>query len=169
MHIIKRLVLGFVFGGMVFGVALAQPEVEKTWGDWSKICTPPAEGQEGDEICSISQTATMNEGGLRLLETTIRYVEGNEKPVMFVLVPLELGLYLPRGLTVTVDDLDPVTIALQRCTVKGCIAVLAMEENLVEAFRKAEQAQIVFFIDVNQSRNLPVSLDGFTRAFRSLQ
>lgn len=137
--------------------------VEETFGDWSRICTTDAENR----VCQIVQTANQNESGQLVFQTAVGYVADNERPIMYMTAPL--GIFLPRGLSIFVDDeTDGLTATVQRCDANGCLGVLAMEPELVDKLKKGSNAKVIFGVSAQQNVSVPMSLTGFTNAFNSL-
>lgn len=140
----------------------AEQEIESTFGDWSKICT--LDEASDTRVCQIVQSANQNDQ--LVFQSAIGYVEGNEQPIMYLTAPL--GIFLPKGITVIVEENPGLTAIVQRCDGKGCLALLALEDATIDAMRKGTDAKIIFAANAQQNVSLPLSLDGFTAAFRSL-
>lgn len=138
--------------------------VEKTWGDWSKICAP---SETEERVCQIVQSANQNESGQLVFQTAVGYVTDNELPIMYLTAPL--GIFLPRGISVVIGENDPVTATVQRCDGNGCIGLLALEQDFVDAMKKGTEAQLVFGASAQQNVTVPLSLKGFTAAFNALE
>ncbi|XOV88420.1 MAG: invasion associated locus B family protein [Pseudomonadota bacterium] len=145
------------------GTAPAQ-RVEATFGDWSRICSS---NPEGATVCQIVQSANQNESGQLVFQTAVGYVADNERPIMYLTAPL--GIFLPRGISIFVDDSEEgLTATVQRCDGSGCLGLLAMTEAFVDKLKKGKAAKLVFGATATQNVSLPLSLDGFTKAFNSL-
>jgi len=157
--------LVFVFMTLISLSSAAEQEVIKTWGKWSKICTGT------DEMnCQIVQSANQNDTGKLVFQTSVGYVEDNDKPIMFMTAPL--GIYLPKGISFFVDEEHGKQAAVQRCDGTGCLAVLALTEDflgLLLKTKKASDSNVVFATRVTQNVRLPVSMEGFKQAFKSLK
>lgn len=143
----------------------SQQEVLATYGDWSKIC---AAGENDERVCQIVQSANQNDTGRLVFQTAVGYVSDNERPIMYLTAPL--GIFLPRGISVFVDDAEEgLTATVQRCDANGCLAVLALEDTFVTQLKRGAEAKLVFAANAQQNVSLPMSLTGFTRAFDSLE
>lgn len=157
----KALLASLITLALISSVS-AQQAVEKSWGDWSKVCTQEQELQ----ICRIVQAATQNESGQRIFQTAIGYVADNDKPMMFLTGPL--GIFLPRGISVVVNDDKPIPVVVQRCDSNGCLGVLPMDESLVAAMSKGAEVKLLFAASIKQNMALALSMDGFKSAFNAL-
>lgn len=155
----------------------AEPRTEE-FGDWGFVCTT-AESESGEarESCNLFQTALLNAtqgegaeaagGSQRVLLTRVGYLEGNENPVLLITAPL--GILLPMGITVEVEGHDAMRVPVQRCDAGGCLAYVVMEQPLVDAFRKADQAKVTFYDAQRRGATIPLSLSGFTKGMKELQ
>ncbi|MEX0941953.1 MAG: invasion associated locus B family protein [Pseudomonadales bacterium] len=138
-----------------------QQKVEQTWGDWSRICTT---GEP--RVCQVVQSANQDETGNLIFQTSIGYVANNDRPIMYLTAPL--GIFLPRGISVIVDDDPPLTATVQKCDGNGCLGLLALSQDAIESLKAGTQAQVVFGASAQQNVSIPLSLDGFGAAFDAL-
>jgi invasion protein IalB len=138
-------------------------DVLQTWGDWSKICTT---SDDDKRVCQIVQSANQNESGALVFQTAVGYVDDTDKPVMYLTAPL--GIFLPRGITVVIDDKPGVTATVQRCDGNGCLGLLVLEPDFVDALKKAAAAKLVFAASAKQNVSIPLSLNGFAAALEGL-
>jgi len=138
------------------------PAANATWGDWSKICN------DDGSTCQIVQNANQNETGKLVFQTAIGYVKDNDRPILFLTGPL--GIYIPKGIAIFVDENEQgKQAAIQRCDAKGCLALLALEQEFLDSLLRGKTAKVVFAASSTQNVQLPVSLDGITAAFQQLQ
>lgn len=167
--LLSFVLLSFVLLSLPFDLlaeseqSMQQPEqrVDQTWGDWSKICTT---GEPA--VCQIVQSANQDETGNLIFQTSIGYVQDNDEPIMYLTAPL--GIFLPRGISVIVDENPPLTARVQRCDGNGCLGLLALSTDAISSFRKGTKAQVVFAASAQQNVSVPLSLDGFSQAFDAL-
>ena len=135
--------------------------IEATWGKWSKICTP-------DGSCQIVQSATQSDSGQIVLQSVVKYVPESPQPVLFLTGPL--GIYLPKGISLFVDDSDKgKRISLQRCDQTGCLGVLVLQDDFLRTMKEGNTVKAIIALNEEQNLQLPISLDGFTKALASLQ
>lgn len=139
-------------------------QVVKTFGDWSKICVDQPEGKP---VCQVVQSANQNKSGRLVFQTAIGYVSDNDHPIMYLTAPL--GIFLPKGVSIFVDDNPGLTATVQRCDGNGCLALLALKPDLVKQLETGKEAKLVFAATAKQNVSLPLSLDGFKAAFDSLE
>jgi invasion protein IalB len=79
-----------------------------------------------------------------------------------------LGVLLPSGLGLRIDQADIGRAGFVRCLTTGCVAEVVMEENLIEQFKKGQTATFIVFQTPEEGIGIPVSLNGFGPGFDSL-
>jgi invasion protein IalB len=130
---------------------------------WASQCV--ADGRSGNQDCSVFQRVVTQAGQL-VGSVTVRIPPGGE-PVMVVSTPL--GLYLPNGITFSIDGSAPSKLELQTCEQTGCIATLPVSEEALNAMSKGQKIDISFANMNRQTITLPLSLVGFTAAFQRIK
>lgn len=141
------------------------------YGDWFYGC---GENNAEGNKCLISQEIFVNQengqGGrlltLQILKNTTPENK-EERPYQFnVLVPL--GVFLPTGVTLRVDEEEPTTVVLQRCTQAGCVGFFFPEEGKIENMKKGSELVVSFRLPNGQNLQTKASLKGFTKAVQAL-
>jgi invasion protein IalB len=121
------------------------------------------------ERCFIYQTVVNQDTDEPVLQIAIGYLpmeDGREQPAALLTVPL--GVALPPGIGLSVDDGDMIRLPYERCVPSGCIAGFPLENDLLSQFRRGTRAEIRLHDGV-QGVGLPVSLMGFTAGFNALR
>lgn len=144
----------------------AQPNVtlSATHGAWEVHCV------EGTEDCTMRQFGDTPDGE-RALMVAVKRLEGvtNEgQPVpaaMEVLAPL--GLLIPYGIRLKVDQGEVTGIPLIRCVQDRCIAQEPLSEQSVSTLKGGATARFGFVM--NDEVLVDISLNGFTAAYNSLK
>ena len=101
------------------------------------------------------------------MHVAVGYLTASEQPVAFFTLPL--GVSLPGGLSLTVDNGKPVRIRYERCDASGCLAPLALTDTVVKSMRGGRWARVAFFDSTRREVSVPVSLLGFTAGLKSLK
>ncbi len=83
-----------------------------------------------------------------------------------VLAPL--GVLLPMGLGLRVDDADVGRAGFVRCLPNGCIVEVVMQDDLIEKMQKGNAATFVIFQTPEEGIGIPISLNGFSEGFNAL-
>ena len=139
------------------------PEVEQ-FGDWGRQCnTTPA----GDELCFIFQNFHKEDTKQRLMSVRVFSPKDQKQPAMAVTLPL--GIFLPAGASMMMNDVELVKMAYLVCTQEGCVTVpTLLADDVVTALKKGVEVSVRFAALNKQVIGLPVSLMGFTKAMKSI-
>lgn len=133
-------------------------------GDWQIVCKPPPPGAK-NEACAIVQSVTAedrNNVGL-----TVYFQKfSNGTRVLRVFAPL--GILLPPGLGLKVDDKDVGNAPFLRCHSFACYAQVVAEDKLVEQLRTGKTAIFIIFQTEEAGIGIPISLKGFGEALTKL-
>lgn len=158
---------------------LAQGQLRASFGDWQHRCDRVA--QNGTEQCILIQNV-LDQQDLNLavvvlrVEDTAATVEARKKdanakpvrrPVLRVIAPL--GVLLPRGLGLKIDNREVGSTDFVRCLESGCVAEVDMDQNLIDLLSKGKVALFAVFLTPQEGRGLPVTLGGFSEGFSKLQ
>lgn len=135
-----------------------------THGAWEVHCV------EGTEDCTMRQFGDTAEGERALMIAVKRLSgvtnEGKSVPAaMEVLAPL--GVLIPYGIRLKVDQGEVSGIPLMRCVADRCIAQMPLSDQEVQTFRGGATARFGFVM--NDEVLVDVSLNGFTAAYDSLK
>jgi invasion protein IalB len=151
------------------GTANAAPAVQEgtvkaQHGDWQVVCKPPPPGSK-NEACAIVQSVTAedrNNVGL-----TVYFQKfSNGTRVLRVFAPL--GILLPPGLGLKIDDKDVGHAPFLRCHNFACYAQVVVEDALVEKLKTGKTAIFIIFQTEEAGIGIPISLSGFDKALASL-
>lgn len=156
------LVLGPAVIAQTASAALTDGE---KFQDWSAKCQKPKDAEK--EQCYIFQNLVLKDGGQRLLHVAIMYLKANNQPAAIVTVPL--GVLLPQGVGLQVDDGEKTRFGYERCDASGCTGGLILTDTLITALKKGMQAKFSFHSGTGQEIAVPVSLSGFTAGFNALE
>ena len=145
---------------------------------WQTRCDKVNEKGEKDENgknkqCEIFQKLVMQDTGQRVMEFAIGYPakdqkdKNKDKKARGVLI-LPLGILLPPGGQIRVDDQQPFSFQIRYCTQGGCVAYLDMNDKVLDIFRKGTKAEILMGTLQGKTLGVPMSLKGFTKALKDL-
>ncbi len=144
--------------------AAAQGEIKSTHGDWQMRCdTPPG---ASSEQCALIQNVTAADRENVGLSVIVLKTADNQARILRVLAPL--GVLLPSGLGLRVDDADIGRAGFVRCLPNGCIAEVILEDALIEQLRSGAQATFIIFQTPEEGIGIPISLNGFSAGFAAL-
>lgn len=168
MHSIKRLCLA-ALGGILIAAgsgaaAHAQGVVKSEHGDWQMSCdTPPG---ASFEQCALIQNVTAEDQPNVALSVIVLKTADRQAQLLRVLAPL--GVLLPNGLGLFVDQQDLGKVGFVRCLPNGCVAEVVMDENLIDTLSNGDTALFVVFKTPEEGIGIPVSLEGFKSGFDAL-
>jgi invasion protein IalB len=141
----------------------AEPPVEVArFQDWAVRCGQP-QGQP-QEICEMFQEQN-NSDGRPIMGVAVARVSSSPSPGMLIILPL--GIALPEGVAVKIDDGEEVPVEVQRCQRRGCEIEILLEPDLLNRFKSGRQANVLFHVEERtgvQKVSVPISLLGFTAA-----
>lgn len=150
----------------------AQPQADEgqRFDDWVVRCEQPPQG--GGERCFMGQSfAAQNDEGKRipLLVVAIGYGESDGQQIAVMQFTVPLGLYLPAGIALQIDQAQPIRIAIEVCSAQACIARYRLDDAVRTAMQKGQQAKIQLVRANKQAMDIPLSLKGFTKAFAAVK
>ncbi len=159
--------------------AQAQGTLKQKYGDWQHRCDRP--NPTGPEQCILIQNV-LDQSDLNLAVVILRVEDtaatgearrrdpsapSVRRPVLRVIAPL--GILLPRGLGLKIDDREIGSTGFVRCLESGCVAEVDMDSALIEGFKRGKTALFAVFLTPEEGRGLPVTLPGFEQGFAQLQ
>ncbi len=172
-----RLVAGIMACAIVtslFGV-LAGPSaaaaqtpdgtVKAQHGDWQVVCKPPPPGAKS-ETCALVQSVTAEDrNNVGLTVYFQKFSNGTQ--VLRVFAPV--GVLLPPGLGLKIDDKDVGHAPFLRCHAFACYAQVVAEDKLIELLKTGKTAIFIIFQTEEAGIGIPISLAGFSQALAALQ
>ena len=132
---------------------------------WSSKCA--SDSRQTAVECSIEQTVVVTGTGQFLASVIVRVPAGTREPAMMIQVPV--GLYLPAGLTLQVDDEKPLPLALQTCDLKGCYAGMPLSAEMISAMKAGKLFKITLQTMAKENISIPLTLDNFAEAYQKIQ
>jgi invasion protein IalB len=144
--------------------ALAQGVVRSTHGDWQMRCeTPP--GARNEQCALVQNVAAEDQPTVSLLVIVLKTADGQNR-LLRVVAPL--GVLLPAGLGLKIDDKDIGRAGFVRCLNTGCIAEVVMDETLMNGLKTGKSAIFIVFQTPEEGVGIPISLAGFGEGLEKL-
>ena len=143
---------------------MAQNEVKSKHGDWELRCDTPAGAQ--NQQCVIMQFVTAQDRENVGLSVVVMKTADKQARILRVLAPL--GVLLPRGLGLRIDNTDMGTTGFIRCLPNGCVSEVLMDDTLIQQLRSGKQAMFIIFQTPEEGIGVPISLAGFGEGFDAL-
>jgi invasion protein IalB len=139
--------------------------VKGQYGDWQIVCKAPPPGAK-NEICAIVQSVTAEDrSNVGLTVYFQRFSDGRR--VLRVFAPL--GVLLPPGLGLKIDNQDVGHAPFVRCNAFACYAQVLAQEPLIEKLKTGKQAVFIIFQTEEAGIGIPISLSGFGQALAGLK
>ena len=146
------------------GKAAAQGAVRSVHNDWQVRCdTPP--GAQGEQ-CALIQSVTAEDRPNIGLTVIVLKTADNKARLMRVVAPM--GVLLPSGLGLKIDNEDVGRAGFVRCLPNGCVAEVVMDANLIKQLRSGQTATFIIFQTPEEGIGFPMSLKGFGEGFDRL-
>jgi invasion protein IalB len=147
--------------------SLSRPQsvgtVRSTHDQWQVRCAPSDSGNA--EQCAVLQSITAQDRpnvGL-----TVIFLRSTDKKLLLrVLAPL--GVLMPSGLGLKIDDKDIGRAGFTRCMDSGCVAEVIVDDNLLASFKGGKVATFIIFQTSEEGLGFPVSLVGFAASVADL-
>lgn len=164
---VRRLAaaLGFALLAGSGGQAAAQGMVRKTFDDWQLRCETPA-GAKAEQCALVQYLAAEDRPNLTLVVIVLKTAD-NRGYLLRVVAPL--GVLLPSGLGLKIDQTDIGRAGFVRCLTTGCVAEVVMDDGLVRQFKNGSQATFIVFQTPEEGVGIPLSMKGFGAGFDSLK
>jgi invasion protein IalB len=144
--------------------ALAQGAVRSVHGDWQIRCdTPPG---AHSEQCALMQSVTAEDRPNVGLTVIVLKTADQKSRLMRVVAPL--GVLLPSGLGLKIDNNDVGRAGFVRCLPNGCIAEVVMDDQLIDRLRNGKTSTFIIFQTPEEGIGFPMSLKGFGEGYDKL-
>lgn len=160
--------------------AVAQGALKSKHGDWQLRCDQvPERGEvKAHEQCILMQslvddTSVVDGQKIEInlvvvvLKASDPKADNVKKPVLRVIAPL--GILLPRGLGLKIDQEVIGATGFVRCLPNGCVAEVELDDKLIEKLKAGKEAMFVIFLPPDEGRGLPLQLNGFGEGYGLLQ
>ena len=161
------LVVGLLFAAAPRASAAgpeAQGVVRDKHGDWVTRCeTPPGAAHEQ---CAVVLSVVDQERPNLILVVIVLNTADRKARLMRVIAPL--GVLLPPGVSLRIDNTEAGRLSFLQCLPNGCIAQLAMDESLVNKLKNGKTATLGVFQTPEEGVGVQAPLTGFKEAYEQL-
>jgi invasion protein IalB len=148
----------------IAGPAGAQGVVRSVHQDWQIRCDTPPGSQT--EQCGLIQSVTAEDRPNVGITVIVLKIADKKTRLMRVVAPL--GVLLPSGLGLKIDQADIGRAGFVRCDPRGCVAEVIMDDNLVNKLKTGQTATFIIFNTPEEGIGFPMSLKGFGEGYDKL-
>jgi invasion protein IalB len=155
-----------VVAAVLFGAvpAHAQGAVRSVHGDWQIRCDTPPGAQ--NEQCALIQSVVAEDRSNAGLTVIVLKTADQKSRLMRVVAPL--GVLLPSGLGLKLDNVDVGRAGFVRCLPNGCVAEVVMDDKLLNQLKAAKTATFIIFETPEEGIGFPLSLNGLAEGYDKL-
>jgi invasion protein IalB len=132
---------------------------------WAPRCASTS--RDAPLECAVEETAVLSKTGQLIVLVNIRVSSDTRAPV--ALVQLPLGLNLPAGAKLQVDDGKAVDLQIQTCENRGCYANLPIAPDLLTALKSGKQLKVSFQNLGKETITIPMPLADFAAAYDKIK
>jgi invasion protein IalB len=132
---------------------------------WVARCASTS--REAPLECAVEETAILSKTGQLIVLVNIRVASDTHQPI--ALVQLPLGLNLPVGAKLQVDEGKPVDLQIQTCENRGCYANLPIAPDMLAALRTGKQLKVSFQSLGKETITIPMPLTDFAAAYDKIK
>src|ERR1700681_2330354 len=141
-----------------------QGAVKSVHKEWQIRCdTPPG---AKSEQCALIQSVTAEDRANVGLTVIVLKTADAKSRLMRVVAPL--GVLLPSGLGLKIDQVDVGRAGFVRCLPSGCVAEVVMDDTLIKQMRTGTTATFIIFQTPEEGIGFPMSLKGFGDGYDKL-
>src|SRR5262249_53669870 len=137
-----------------------QPEL--TYSFWTKVCQKGPEAN-AKQVCFIARDAHMESGVAVGVGGGLIEPEGEAKKVLRVTLPL--GMSLPAGTRVIMDNGQPLTGPYVICLPNGCMAEYEASDELITKMKSGQSLHVQAINGSRQPISIPIPLGDFAKAY----
>jgi invasion protein IalB len=146
------------------GGAHAQGMVKNTFNDWQMRCETPA-GASAEQCALVQNVVAEDRPNITLVIIVLKTADGKGR-LLRVVAPL--GILLPSGLGLKIDETDIGRAGFVRCLATGCVAEVVMDDNLINQMKTGKTSTFIVFQTPEEGIGIPVSLNGFAPGYDAL-
>ncbi|MCB1533300.1 MAG: invasion associated locus B family protein [Rhodoblastus sp.] len=146
------------------GGAPAENQRKAKFNDWELRCeTPP--GASKEQCALLQSVAADDKPNINLVVITLKTADGKSR-LLRVIAPL--GVLLPNGLGLKIDQTDIGRAGFVRCLPTGCVAEVIMDDKLLEQLKTGKTATFIIYQTPEEGVGIPLNLAGFGQGFDAL-
>jgi invasion protein IalB len=143
----------------------AQADAAPAPPGWIARCTSLS--RDAPLECAIEQTAVLTKTGQLIVLINIRVAADTRTPIAVIQLPL--GLNLPAGAKLQVDDGKTADLQIQTCEQRGCYANTPIAADMLAAMKSGKQLKVSFQNLAKEVISIPMPLADFAAAYDKIK
>jgi invasion protein IalB len=132
---------------------------------WVARCTSLS--RDTPPECAMEETAILSKTGQLVILVNLRITSDTRTPI--ILVQLPLGLNLPAGVKLQVDEGKTTDMQIQTCENRGCYASMPVPAELLAALKSGKQLKVLFQNLGKETITIPMPLGDFAAAYDKIK
>lgn len=134
-------------------------------GDWEVLC-------DTGNACLMTQIHRNEEGSPDVIFKVSKPratspTTGQPLPALAeIFVPL--GVFLPEGLGLRIDQNEPIVAPFYSCVPLGCSVRAPLSDQIIDSLKRGSTATVIVAINPRNTIEIPLSLRGFTAAIGAI-
>ena len=132
---------------------------------WAVRCTSASRAAPLE--CAMEETAVLSKTGQLIVLVNIRVPSDTHAPLATVQLPL--GLNLPGGARLQVDDGKTADLLIQTCENRGCYAGAAITPDMLAALKSGKELKLSFQNLAKETITIPMPLTDFATAYDKIK
>lgn len=133
-------------------------------GDWEVLC-------DAANACLMTQIHRNDEGSpdviFKVSKPRVASAAGQNIPALAeIFVPL--GVFLPEGLALRIDQQEPVVAPFYSCVPLGCSVRAPLNDQIIETLKRGSTVTVIVALNPRNTIEIPLSLRGFTAAMGAI-
>ena len=169
----KNVITANTIGGLILCTigllnssnVIAQGELRAEYGDWKLHCETPAGARS--EQCALIQKLTAEDRPNISLQVILIKTTDNDTYIMRILAPL--GVVLPSGLGLQIDNEETGVVGFVRCIFDGCVAEVILTDDLTRDLNSGTTATFILFMTPEEGIGIPIKLTGLAEGLEALK
>ncbi len=157
-------VIAVIVAATSIAAAQSLPKTTKKFGDWALSCRQLK--ADGPERCVLFQDILWQKGGKRILNVSVARTSNDQPFVAAITTPL--GILLPAGLTLQIDEKELVRFPLRFCNINGCRGQFPVTAAMQKTFSDGDKGRVIFRQPNGRPLRVEFSLKGFATGFAVL-
>jgi len=113
----------------------------------------------GRLMCEMAQSIVLTEGNQRV--ATAAFVKSAGEEELMAVFTLPIGLFLPAGLKLAVDEIELGEFEFQSCDTQGCYAMGNAEESWPQTLVEGTDLRLTIESEDRQTVDFTFPLEGF--------